>query len=639
MQFHHHGYVSGDPRVQPAAGTGIDRPADLPDEVDVLIVGSGPAGMLLAAQMSQYPGVVTRVIERRAGRLALGQADGIQPRSVETFQAFGFAERIVAEAYNIGWMNFWGPDPADPSRIVRRSRTADYAYDISEFPHLIVNQARVLDYFAEAAAFGPGRIVPDYGVEFLGLTVPDDEDAPVEVRVRPSTSSGTGAGAERTIRARYVVGCDGARSRVRDAIGRVHVGDISQHAWGVMDVLVETDFPDWRIKCAINAEAGNILHIPREGGYLSRVYVDLGAVAEDDDHRVRQTPIEEIIRKANEILHPYTLDVQEVAWHSVYEVGHRVTDGFDDVTGTARTPRVFLTGDACHTHSAKAGQGMNVSMQDGFNLGWKLGSVLTGLSPASLLSTYGTERRPVAQQLIDFDKEWSSLMARKPEEISDPEDLATYYLATAEFPSGFMTQYTAGAGVVGSDEHQGLATGFPLGKRFKSAPVTLVADGNAVHLGHHAKADGRWRIYAFADASPSVAGDAQIDRFARWLGEASESPVVRYTPDGADVDAVFDAKVIYPGGYDEIDVTRVPKVFRPQSGPLHLTDWEKVFAAGPTRWNDVDIFAERGLSRDGVVVVVRPDQYVAAVLPLSATDELAAFFDEWMVPQGVLAER
>lgn len=639
MQFHHHGYVSGDPRVQPAAGTGIDRPADLPDEVDVLIVGSGPAGMLLAAQMSQYPGVVTRVIERREGRLALGQADGIQPRSVETFQAFGFAERIVAEAYNIGWMNFWGPDPADPSRIVRRSRTADYAYDISEFPHLIVNQARVLDYFAEAAAFGPGRIVPDYGVEFLGLTVPDDEDAPVEVRVRPSTSSGTGAGAERTIRARYVVGCDGARSRVRDAIGRVHVGDISQHAWGVMDVLVETDFPDWRIKCAINAEAGNILHIPREGGYLSRVYVDLGAVAEDDDHRVRQTPIEEIIRKANEILHPYTLDVQEVAWHSVYEVGHRVTDGFDDVTGTARTPRVFLTGDACHTHSAKAGQGMNVSMQDGFNLGWKLGSVLTGLSPASLLSTYGTERRPVAQQLIDFDKEWSSLMARKPEEISDPEDLATYYLATAEFPSGFMTQYTAGAGVVGSDEHQGLATGFPLGKRFKSAPVTLVADGNAVHLGHHAKADGRWRIYAFADASPSPAGDAQIDRFARWLGEASDSPVVRYTPDGADLDAVFDAKVIYQSGYDEIDVTRVPQVFRPQSGPLHLTDWEKVFAAGPTRWNDVDIFAERGLSRDGVVVVVRPDQYVAAVLPLSATDELAAFFDEWMVPQGVLAER
>ena len=101
MQFHHHGYVSGDPRVQPAAGVGINRPAELPGEVDVLIVGSGPAGMLAAAQLSQFPGVTTRIIERRPGRLAIGQADGIQARSVETFQAFGFAESIIAEAYLI----------------------------------------------------------------------------------------------------------------------------------------------------------------------------------------------------------------------------------------------------------------------------------------------------------------------------------------------------------------------------------------------------------------------------------------------------------------------------------------------------------------------------------------------------------
>jgi len=629
MQFHHQGYVSGDPRVLPAAGTGLGRPADVPDEVDVLIVGSGPAGMLLAAQLAQYPGVVTRIVERREGRLALGQADGIQPRSVETFQAFGFAERIVAEAYNIGWMNFWGPDPESPDRIVRRSRTADYAYDISEFPHLIVNQARVLDYFAEAAANGPARIAPDYGVEFIGLTVHDAGDHPVEVRLRHV--SGDRAGHERTVRAKYVVGCDGARSGVRAAIGRVHVGDISQHAWGVMDVLVETDFPDWRIKCAINAEAGNILHIPREGGYLSRVYVDLGVVASDDDHRVRQTPVEEIIRRANEILHPYTLDVKSVAWHSVYEVGHRVTDGFDDALDGSRDPRVFLTGDACHTHSAKAGQGMNVSMQDGFNLGWKLGSVLTGLSPASLLSTYGAERRPVAQQLIDFDREWSALMARKPEEIADPADLATYYLATAEFPSGFMTTYMPGAAVVAAGAHQHLAVGFPVGKRFKSATVTLAADGNVVHLGHHAKADGRWRLYAFADRE-GAAADSALSRFASWLTDDPQSPVCRYTPRYADIDAVFDAKVIYQEGFEDVDVTRAPAIFRPRSGQLALTDWEKVFAAATNRWNDVDIFEARELSRDGVLVVVRPDQYVAAVLPLTATDELAAFFDRWMLP-------
>ena len=624
MQFHHHGYVSQDPRVLPAAGTGIDRPDDLPDEVDVLIVGSGPAGMLLAAQLSQFPDVTTRLIERREGRLVLGQADGIQPRSVETFQAFGFAERIVAEAYNIGWMNFWSPDPDDPRNIIRTARTEDYAFKISEFPHLIVNQARVLDYFAEAAANGPARIVPDYGIEFTGLTVHDEGEYPVEVGVR--YVAGERAGEERTIRAKYVAGGDGARSRVRDAIGRKHIGGISAHAWGVMDVLVNTDFPDWRVKCAINSTAGNILHIPREGGYLCRMYIDLGEVPEGDNHRVRQTPIEEIIRHANEILYPYSLDVKQVAWHSVYEVGHRVTDKFDDVdVDEGHDPHVFLMGDACHTHSAKAGQGMNVSMQDGFNLGWKLGHVLTGRAPAALLSTYSSERQPVAQQLIDFDREWSSLMARKPEEITDPSELAAYYLGTAEFPSGFMTQYGPSL-VVGDAAHQELASGFPVGKRFKSAPVTLVADGNVVHLGHHAKADGRWRIYAFADRDA-----AALDAWAAWLA-SDESPLARYTPTGADADAVFDVKAIYQQGFDEIDVTAVPAVFRPETGPLGLRDWEKVFAAAPTVWNDVDIFDERGLSRDGVVVVVRPDQYVAAVLPLDATDELAGFFAQNLLP-------
>lgn len=635
MQFHHHGYVSGEPRVQDAAGTGIDRLTELPDEMDVLIVGSGPAGMLLAAQMSQFPAVTTRIIERRDGRLVLGQADGIQPRSVETFQAFGFAERIVAEAYNIAYMNFWSPDPKNPDTIIRTARTEDYALKISEFPHLIVNQARVLDYFAEAAAHGPGRITPDYGIEFLSLTVHDDGEYPVEVRVRYTAGERTGQ--ERTIRAKYVAGCDGARSGVREAIGRKHVGGISAHAWGVMDVLVNTDFPDWRIKCAINAKAGNILHIPREGGYLSRMYIDLGEVPDNDDHRVRQTPIEEIIRKANDILHPYTLEVKQVAWHSVYEVGHRVTDKFDDVDpGQDHQPRVFLTGDACHTHSAKAGQGMNVSMQDGFNLGWKLGHVLTGLSPASLLETYSAERQPVAQQLIDFDREWSSLMARKPEEITDPQELATFYLGTAEFPSGFMTQYGPSM-IVADAAHQALAEGFPLGKRFKSVEVVRVCDGNVVHLGHHAKADGRWRIYAFAD-TPAAGEASALADFAAFLA-SPESPVARFTPDGADIDAVFDVKAIYQQRFDDIDITRVPEIFLPKTGPLGLTDWEKVYAAAPTAWSAADIFKERGLSRDGLVVVVRPDQYVAAILPLNATDELTAFFSRNMTPTPAASAR
>ncbi|MCR2801802.1 FAD-binding monooxygenase [Microbacterium sp. zg-Y818] len=618
MQFHHHGYVSTDPRVQPAAGTGLDRPAELPDEMDVLIVGSGPAGMLLAAQLAQYPSVTTRIVERRPGRLAIGQADGIQARSVETFQAFGFAERITAEAYRISEMNFWAPDTADRSRIVRTARADDDPHGISEFPHLIVNQARVLDYFGEVAATSPGRITPDYGWEFVSLEVGEGE-RPVTVTLE--RTDGPDAGEQRTVRARYVVGCDGARSKVRQAIGRRHIGDQSRHAWGVMDVLAVTDFPDIRIKCAIQSEHGSILHIPREGGHLFRMYVDLGEVPEGDNGKVRTTPLETIIAKANAILGQYTLEVKDVAWWSVYEVGHRVTDKFDDIDpGQDGTPHVFICGDACHTHSAKAGQGMNVSMQDGFNLGWKLGSVLTGRAPEALLSTYSAERQEIAQNLIDFDKEWSSLMAKKPEEFDSPEELAEFYTATAEFPAGFMTQYRPSM-IVGEATHQDLATGFPVGKRFTSAPVVRIGDAVPAHLGHHARADGRWRIYAFADRDASA-----LRAWADWLATASDSPVVRFTPAEADLDAVFDVKAVYQQDHSEVEMADIPAVFLPRVGPFGLIDYEKIYAAR----GDDDIFERRGIDRGGAVVVVRPDQYVAHVLPLSDRQELADFFAQHM---------
>jgi phenol 2-monooxygenase len=633
MQFHHHGYVSGNPRVQPAAGVGIDRPDELPDEVDVLIVGSGPAGMLAAAQLSQFPNVTTRMVERRPGRLAIGQADGIQARSVETFQAFGFAERIIAEAYRITEMAFWKPDATDPSRIVRAARTPDDPAGISEFPHLIVNQARVLDYFAEFMANSPTRMRPDYGFEFQGLEVASEGEYPVTVTLLHT--SGPLEGQQRIVRAKYVVGADGARSKVRDSIGCTLAGDAANHAWGVMDVLAVTDFPDIRTKCAIQSgSGGSILHIPREGGHLFRMYVDLGEVDPDDNGAVRNTTIEEIIAKANEILHPYTLDVRNVAWHSVYEVGHRLTDRFDDVLpedrGT-RTPRVFITGDACHTHSAKAGQGMNVSMQDGFNIAWKLGHVLEGRSPEALLSTYSEERQVVAKNLIDFDKEWSTMMAKKPEEFADPTALENFYVSTAEFPAGFMTEY-APSMLVAPADHQHLATGFPVGKRFKSAPVVRVGDTNPVHLGHHATADGRWRIYVFADqALPSggkQAAASATDRFAEWIANSPESPLAA-TPSGLDPDAWFDVKVIYQQAHSDLDIGAVPAVFKPQVGPFKLTDYEKVYATDP----QADIFELRGLDRGGVVVLVRPDQYVAHVLPLTATSELAAFFAPLRAPR------
>src|SRR5699024_8929525 len=156
-----------------------------------------------AAQLSQYPGVRTRMIEKRDSRLVIGQADGIQARSVETFQAFGFAEEIMREGYHITEMSFWNPDPDNTEHIIRTARPRGEERGIGALPHLIVHQARVLDCFAQLAVQSPGRITPDHGSECVGLVVarpePPATDHPVHVPVR--SPAGERAGAEGTIRA------------------------------------------------------------------------------------------------------------------------------------------------------------------------------------------------------------------------------------------------------------------------------------------------------------------------------------------------------------------------------------------------------------------------------------------------------
>jgi phenol 2-monooxygenase len=616
MQFHHHGYVSEDPRVcVPDAETHTE---EFPQQVDVLVVGTGPAGMITAAQLSQYPGVVTRIIEVRDGRLELGHADGIAVRSVETFDAFGFAEEIMHESYQITQTAFWHPNPASPAEIMRTAYVADDPAGRSEYPHIVCNQARVQDYFATFMAKSPRRMTPDYGIEFVGLSIGEGE-YPVTVDLR--RSAGPNAGEEFQVQAKYVVGCDSAKSKVRKAIGRHLVGDSSAHAWGVMDVLVETDFPDFRLKTAIQSTAGSILWIPREGGYLTRVYVDLGVTAADDNGKIRETTQEQTLEIANRIFHPYHFEVRDTAWYSVYEVGHRVTDKFDDVPFEEvghRTPRVFIAGDACHTHSAKAAQGMNVSMQDGWNIAWKLGAVLSGQSPESILDSYSAERQPIAQNLIDYDKAWAKLMASAPTD-ADTSVLTEYYSRGGDFTAGLLTQYPESA-LIGAAAHQELAAGYPVGKRFYSYPVTRVCDATDHQLGHLHTADGRWRVYVFADATGQGAKD--------WAQQI-EATLARFTPTDAQPGAVFDVKVIYQGDFTSVDLLAQHAVFRPAAGPFGLTNWEQVFATN----DESDIFAARQISRDGAVVVVRPDQYVAQVLPLGATDELSDYFAGVMLPQ------
>ena len=211
---------------------------------------------------------------------------------------------------------------------------------------------------------------------------------------------------------------------MRQSIGRQLVGDSANQAWGVMDVLAVTDFPDIRYKVAIqSANDGNMLVIPREGGYLVRLYVELDKLGEQERIADRNITVDQLIAAAHRILHPYTLDVKEVAWWSVYEIGQRLCDKFDDVPARRRSasqlPRVFIAGDACHTHSPKAGQGMNVSMQDSLQPRLEArGRAARAVRP-ELLHTYSAERQAVAQELIDFDREWAKMFSDRPKQGDD----------------------------------------------------------------------------------------------------------------------------------------------------------------------------------------------------------------------------
>ncbi len=634
MQFHLNGFQPGDPEItDPAERVRSSGAAGaVPDEVDVLIVGCGPAGLTLAAQLAQFPDIKTCIVEQKPDRLLVGQADGIACRTMEMFHAYGFSERVLKEAYWVNETTFWKPDERTPEKITRSGRVQDVEDGLSEFPHVILNQARIHDCFLDVMRKSPAKLEPYYSRRVLDLQV--DPAAHHAVTVRLERVDPANEGKVETIRARYVVGCDGARSTVRKAIGRELHGDSANHAWGVMDVLAVTDFPDIRFKSLIqSAKDGSLLIIPREGGYMVRIYVELAKLDVGERVASRNISAADVIAKAQRILKPHTLEVKEIAWWSVYEIGQRLTDKFDDVPQSAvdtRLPRIFIAGDACHTHSPKAGQGMNVSMQDAFNLGWKLAAVLRKQCAPGLLHSYSAERQAVAKELIDFDREWAGILASAARAGgADATKTQHYFVRHGRYTAGTATHYSPSI-LTGAASHQHLAQGLIVGKRFHSAPVIRLADAKPVHLGHAAQADGRFRIYAFSPAEDPAAAGSAIRALCDFLTEAGESPVRRYTPLGTDIDSVIDLRAVFQQDHRELGVAAMPPLLLPRKGRYGLIDYEKMFC--PDLKGGHDVFAMRGIDRKvGCMVVVRPDQYVANVLPLDDYAGLASYFDRFML--------
>lgn len=266
------------------------------------------------------------------------------------------------------------------------------------------------------------------------------------------------------------------------------VGDSSDSTWGVIDLHPRTDFPDIRRKTVIQSVSGNLMIIPREGDSLVRFYIELpGKSAGEVTEKY-------LLDRVCQIFQPFKMESAKTIWWSAYVIGQRVASEF------TQDRRVFLAGDACHTHSPKAGQGMNVSLQDGFNIGWKLGHILTNRAPESLLKTYVLEREQTARELIAFDQQWSKLFSTtyRKENGINPEQLQEEFTKAGRYTAGLATKY--GRSVLTREDKNSteLCSGLQVGTRLPSAPVVRLCDGKRIQVAQAVPSDGRWHLIVFS---------------------------------------------------------------------------------------------------------------------------------------------
>jgi phenol 2-monooxygenase len=417
------------------------------------------------------------------------------------------------------------------------------------------------------------------------------------------------------------------------------IGDSTDAVWGVMDMVPRTDFPDIRKKVSIRSKAGNMLIIPREGeNYnLTRFYIELPAGTKPKDVR-----LEDLQQAAKNIFSQYEIEFTETVWWSAYAIGQRHADFFH------QDYRVFLAGDACHTHSPKAGQGMNVSLQDGYNMGWKLAHVLKGLSPPSLLETYVLERQKVAIDLINFDRYFSKLFSS--EGKASPEEFQEGFIKSGKYTAGLTAKYDESPITLDLSLSESLAKNVPVGMRLPSSQVVRHCDSKPVQLSTTLKSDGRWRVMVFAGDLSLPQNKTRLDAVsssirppARPLANAfqigaylssNESPLQTFRLNN-DCDSLIEPILVGYGSRHSVELSQIPSAFYPITGKnqikgasldvsktrAKLTDWldlHKIF------FDDESYDTKHGHLYDylkispenGAIVIIRPDQCEFLLLAL-----------------------
>nr|ADR00967.1 putative phenol 2-monooxygenase [Cladonia metacorallifera] len=595
----------------------IDPYANMHEKVDVFICGSGSAGLSAATWLSRYK-IRCKIVESRPGPLEVGQADGVQSRTTEILESFGIVEDLLKQGYHNVETTFWNPGKGGGIERTRSIPSTDPG--LSHLPRVMLSQARLNSIFLKAMKEFNGQEV-DYGYKVLEVEV--DEEKAKEPDSYPVTIVTEKDGKQKIFEAKYALGCDGAHSTVRKSLGIKMTGDSSDSIWGVMDFIPRTDFPDIRKLNMMHTKAGVVLNIPREGGIMNRFYTELplGTVA-------KEVKIEDLQATARRIFHPYQLDFPKTIWWSAYAIGQRIADDY------TKANRVFLTGDACHTHSPKGGQGLNVSLQDGYNIGWKLASVLKGQTGPDILSTYVMERQMVGENLIEWDKDWVKLMTSTSKEeggfldANNNIDFSEVWLKAGPFTAGLTITYGDSTITRAKDSTQSVAEHLKVGMRFPSAQVVRDCDAREMQLSKALPSDGRWRIVVFAGDIRQDAASRKLDQLGEYLF-SEQSPVQKYSIPGSDIDSFIEVVLVLSGERLKINQEQIPHCFRPVTGKWGTRDLHKVYVDDQSYHNGHGRAYEfyGVLPEKGAMAIVRPDGYVSMVLEIEDHGSISRFFD------------
>ncbi len=344
--------------------------------VDVLICGAGAAGLSLGIDLARR-GVSFRVIEKTDGPLRGSRGKGIQPRTLEVFEDLGILDRIVAaggryplqRSYRVdgSYVESDGMDQADP-KLTDPSPAEPYRVPVMVPQFLTENVLR--DRLAELGHR------PEFGHELVGL---EQDRAGVTAKI-------IGPDGPQTLRVRYLVGADGGRSFVRHALDIGFPGE----TLGVRAVVADVGLSGLEREAWHYFNEGSmdtqISLCPLQGTDLFQLQAP---IALEGDFDLSAESLQDIVAKRTG---RDDIRIQSVSWASAFNMNARLADRY-------RVNRVFLVGDAAHIHPPTGGQGLNTSVQDAYNLGWKLAAVLAG-APEKLLETYEEERRPIAAGML-----------------------------------------------------------------------------------------------------------------------------------------------------------------------------------------------------------------------------------------------